>query len=67
MKYTISHHYLSVKSVEIEANSVEEAMEKFATDDSLKWYESMPLTLLERTLDVYNEEEDEYENLYTWG
>ena len=44
-----------------------EAMEKFATDDSLKWYESMPLTLMERTLDVLNEEEDEYENLYTWG
>lgn len=67
MKYSISHHYSYVESVDIEANSVEEAMEKFATDDSLKWYESMPLTLMERTLEVLNEEEDEYETLYTWG
>lgn len=67
MKYFISHHYVTIKSVEIEANSAEEAMEKFANDDSLEWYESMPFTLRQRTLDVYNEEEEEFEQLYSWG
>lgn len=61
MKYLITGWYTFGKSTEIEANSIDEAMQKL--DDNTRWYKSSEDELHDVTISVFNEDSDEYENV----
>lgn len=60
MKYKMTKWYTSSWSVEVEADSLEEAKEMF---DNEEWYEDEPQEVSEITYSEYDEDNEEWNSI----